>query len=305
MTSISPLQLRKFSELDSVMPRLLGVMNALAASAGDILDAKLISAPSYEIPRRLSAILGHIDSILDALTVQGNVDTAACLRDTQALMTDIASATEYLRTIVNAIADRPGGRRSEAALGKKLDQLANRSFKAPINKIKHDGFELAWVTFIFEDPPCVVPGFVVNGLIERRQIGPASFRFGDSIAEGYSFSLFLRRAFEIFYLQCDLIEQLMREAFRAELDEQDVIPPQAGPRELVERIVIRLALLPLIGFPNEKKDEVPEFVVSAGTIYVGAGRKMQFPGGRCRVQTRVTVRQDHVFRMPFWINRQR
>lgn len=301
MTSATLHQLRQFSDLNSVMPRLLGVMSVLGTSAGDILDAALISAPSYEIPRRLSSILGHIDRILDALTAQGDVDTAACLRDTQALMTDISAATEYLRAIVNAIADRPGGRRSEAAVGKKLDQLANRSFKVPINKIKHDGFELAWVTFIFENPPRLVPGFAVNGLIERRQIGPASFRFGDSIAEGYSFSLFLRRAFEIFYLQCDLIEQLVREAFRAELDGQKVIPPHAGARELVERIVIRLALLPLIGYPNESKDRVSELVVYAGTIYVGASRKIQFPGDPCRVQTQLTVREDYAFRMPFWI----
>lgn len=301
MTSTSLHQLREFSDLNSVMPRLLGVMNALETSVGDILDARLISAPRYEIPRRLSAILGHIDKILDALSVQGDVDTAACLRDTQALMADISSATEYLRSIVNAIADRPGGRRTEAAVGKKLDQLANHSFKAPINKIKHDGFELAWVTFIFENPPRMVPGFIVNGLIERRQIGPANYRFGDSIAEGYSFSLFLRRAFEIFYLQCNLIEQLVREAFPTEFEERDVIPPHAGPRELVERIVIRLALSPLIGYPNESKDDVLNLVMFAGTIYVGASRKMQFPGGPCTVQTQMTVRQDYAFRMPFWV----
>jgi hypothetical protein len=301
MMSVPTDQLRQFSDQNSVMPRLLGVMNALEGSVGELLDTALVSDPCYEIPRRLGAILERVDRILDAVTVPGQIDTVACLRDTQALMTDISSSTEYLRTIVNAIANRPGGKKSEAAVGKKLDQLANRSFKVPINKIKHDGFELAWVTFIFESPHREVPGFAVNGLIERRQIGPASFRFGDAIAEGYSFALFLRRAFEIFYLQCDLLEQLVLDVFGAELSGQDIVAPEAGPRGLVEQIVIKLAMLPLLGFPNEAKDDVPDLVVSAGTIFVGTGRKMQFPGGACRVQTQITVRKGYTFRMPFWV----
>lgn len=113
--------------------------------------------------------------------------------------------------------------------------------------------------------------------------------------------MFLRRAFEIFYLQCDLVEQLVLDVFGAELSGQDIVAPEAGPRGLVEQIVIKLAMLSLLCFPNETKDDVPDLVVSAGTIFVGTGRKMQFPGGACRVQTRITVRKGYTFRMPFWV----
>ena len=302
MPSDSADEMRRFSGLNSVMPKLLGVISTLEASAGAILEEALISDPSYEIPRRLTDILGHISSILDTLEVPGEVDTGACLRTTQALMADVSSATEYLRSIVNAIASRPGGRRAEAAVGKRIDQLAARSFKMPINKIKHDSFELGWVAFFFESQRRVVPGFVVNGLIERRQIGPASFRFGEAIAEGYSFSLFLRRAFEIFYLQCDLVELMLCEVFRAELEKSTIVSSDPGPRDLVEKINIRLALLPLIGFPNEINDVVPAIVVSSGTIYVGTGQKMQFPGGTCQVQTHISARKGYSSRMPFWMH---
>lgn len=291
---------RKLGDTDSVLPRLIGLMDTLSDSAGSALDAALIEAPTYELPRRFHRLLELVAEIAGSITNAGTIDREAVLQDVERLMHAISSFAEYLGSILRALGEHHGQQKHTKAAAQKIGQLINQQFKVPINKIKHDGFTLGWLSITHDDQP-PVHGFAVNGLIKPRTFGPASFRFPSAIAEGYSFSLFLRRATETPYELCDLVESAVRHLYRNELHHKETLPSRSGSKILAEVVSRQLSYMPFTGFPNEHMARVPELGVAGGSLLVLRTRMLRFPKGAYTVSSHLRARQGYTFKLPYWV----
>lgn len=275
-------------------------MRNLTVSAGVVLDEALIFNPGLEIPRRLGLILEKMDEIAQHTIDVDEPDQARVLKATTELMYEISTGTEYLRSILGALASHKGMEKKISHLAvKTIDRLAALEFKVPLNKIKHEGFELAWVTLV-PDGKKPVHGFTVNGLVRPKVIGSGHHRFGKALSEGYSFSLFLRRAIEVFFLQCQQVEEAVRTMFAKELQSAPGQPAEGGPQQMARRVVERLALLTFDGFQNEHLQRVSELAFVDGSIVIVRTRMLRFKVSGYTVRSHVVARGGHAFQLPFW-----
>lgn len=212
----------------------------------------------------------------------------------------ISSFAEYLVSILRALGEIRGQQKLSKAAAQKISQLINQQFKVPINKIKHDGFALGWLS-ITHDGQAPVHGFAVNGLIEPRTFGSASFRFPNAIAEGYSFALFLRRATEAPYELCDVVESAVRQIYRDELRDKETLPSFLGSNALAEVVARQLSYMPFIGFPNEHMARVPELGFASGALLILRTRMLRFPKGAYTVSSYLIPRQGYTYKLPYWV----
>ena len=293
---------KRLSDSFSALPALVALMQALDGSAGAVLDESLVSEPDYEIPRRLNRILDHVLTLAEGAIDVEDPDRETVLGATKELMFEISSATEYLRSILSELgksqsAEKKISRPAQAA----IDKLAALEFKVPHNKIKHDSFDLEWVT-VTGDGRKPLHGFTVNGLVEPKVIGSGHHRFGTAaLSEGYSYSLFVRRATEIFYRQCQEVEAAVRKMFAKELQGSPVLSaPNAGPQTTIGRIVDRLSRQPFEGFENEHRQQVPELAFADGSLVVVRTRMLRFTSAGYTVSSHMTARKGHAFRLPYW-----
>lgn len=290
----------RLGDTNSVLPRLFGLMITLSDSAGHVLDDALIEAPTYELPRRFHLLLELVAKIGEAVTLDEVKDRDAVLQDVEQLMHLISSTAEYLGSILRALGEYHRQQKYCKTAAQKLSHLINLQFKAPINKIKHEGFALGWIS-IKHDGQAPVHGFAVNGLIEPRTIGSAGFRFPNAISEGYSFSLFLRRAAEVPYELCDIVELAVRHLYRDELQHKEMVPSISASGTLAEVVARNLSYLPFTGFPNEHMAHVPDFGIDGGALRLLRTRMLRFPKGAYTVSSYLHARQGYTFKLPYWV----
>lgn len=294
---------KRLSGAGSVLPTLVGVMGALAGSAGELLDQALIAAPNYEIPRRLDRIFGLIEGIGSAVIDVREPDWEKPLSETETLMHEITSASEYMRSVVNCLAKYHGAEKATRAALAELSNMVNLQFKVPINKIKHEGFELQPISFTHDGRP-PIHGVVVHGLVDVRTTGSAHVRYKDAISEGYSFALLLRRAAEMLYLQSDLVETVVRQLYREDLAGAGLGQMEPGPTLQVVRALSILSRLLFEGLPNEHKGRVAELDFVDGSVVLVRSRLLRFnKKDAYTVTTSVRHRAGHTFRIPFWQQR--
>lgn len=291
---------RKLGGTNSVFPRLVGLMNTLSDSAGTALDSALVHAPTYELPRQFERLLELIAEIAGSITSAGTIDQDAVLHDVEQLMHSISSFAEYLGSILRTLGEHKGQQKYSKVAAQKISQLINQQFKVPINKIKHEGFTLGWLS-ITHDGRAPVHGFAVNGLIERKTFGSASFRFPSAIAEGYSFSLFLRRAVETPYELCEVVDSAVRFLYRDELREKEISPSPQGSKALAEVLAKQISYMPFTGFPNEHMTHVPEIGLDEESLLIVRTRMLRFPKGAYTVSSHMVARKGYTFKLPYWV----
>lgn len=212
----------------------------------------------------------------------------------------ISSLAEYLGSILRALGEHHGQQKHCKASAQKIGQLINQQFKVPINKIKHEGFTLGWLS-ITHDGHAPLHGFAVNGLIQPRTFGSASFRFPNAVAEGYSFSLFLRRATETPYELCNVVELAVRHLYHDELRRKEMVPVPPGSNAVAEMVARQLSFMPFTGFPNEHMARVPDVGVDGGALLLLRTRMLRFPKGPYTVSSYMLARQGYTFKLPYWV----
>jgi hypothetical protein len=290
---------RGLGDIDSVLPRLVGLLDALSDSLGSALDDALVSEPTYELPQRIYRVLELISDAAAAVSIAEEPDRSVVLHKVQQLMNEIASLAEYLSSVLRVAGEKMGAEKYIKATSQKLGQLINVQFKVPLNKIKHEGFFLGWLT-ITHDGQAPLHGFAVNGLIERRTIGPASFRYPNAVAEGYSFAFFLRRATVSLYELCDLVDAAIRHLYSKELGQKSTQPARPGSLAHAEAVVRELSYMPFQGFPNEHMNKVPELGIVGNEIVLLRTRLLRFPDSPHTVSTNIVARKGYTFRLPYW-----
>lgn len=290
---------RGLGDFDSVLPRLVGLLDALSDSLGSAIDDALVSEPAYELPQRIYRVFELISEAAAAVSIAQEPDRDLVLHKVQQLMNEIASLAEYLSSVLRVAGENMGAEKFIKSTSQKLGQLINVQFKVPLNKIKHEGFALGWLT-ITHDGQVPLHGFAVNGLIERKTIGPASFRFPNAIAEGYSFAFFLRRATVSLYELCDLVDAAIRHLYSAELGRKGVTTSRPGSLPPAEAVVRELSFMPFQGFPNEHMNKVPELGIVGNEMVLLRTRMLRFANGPHTVQTYIIARKGYTFRLPYW-----
>ncbi len=294
-------KLRSLSAEGTTLPGLVRTINLLDSAKREHLDNELVPDPAYEIGARLERILRLVVSIGGQLPYQTGRYEQQALKETEQLMLEITSATEYLRLIGSKLGDisPPGKAKNFKAANQAIDREVNLLFKAPINKIKHEGFELGWIEVTYGDG-VPIAGFSVNGLIRPKTTGPAAFRYGsNAIAEGYSFAFLLRKAVQAFYQQCDILEKSIRQTFSLQPKPQPSEQPP-GPAILVGEVLKCISLLPYQGFPNEHHAEVLDLFLEDGAIKIARARWLKTSKLDYSVQSHVVARTGHTFQLPYW-----
>lgn len=291
---------RKLGDTNSVLPSLVGLMMTLSDSAGTALDNELVHAPTYELPRQFQLLMELTASIAGSITSVETIDQDSVLQDVERLMHAFSSSAEYLGSILRILGENRGQQQYVKAPIQKLSQLINQQFKAPINKIKHEGFTLGWLS-ITHDGQAPVHGFAVNGLIDRKTFGSANSRFPKAIAEGYSFSLFLRRAIETSYELCEVVDSAVRFLYRDELCQKNISPSPQGLIALASTIAQKLSYIPFSEFPNEHMARVPELSIEGECLLIVRTRLLRFPKGPYSVSSQLIARQGYTFKLPYWV----
>lgn len=291
---------RRLGGPNSVLPSLVGLMMTLSDSAGAALDDALVHAPTYELPRQLQRLMELTASIAGSIANVEAINQDSVLQDVERLMHATSSFAEYLGSILKTLGEHKGQQKYVRSPTQKINQLINQQFKVPINKIKHEGFALGWLS-ITHDGQAPVHGFAVHGLIDRKTFGSASSRFPSAIAEGYSFSLFLRRAIETPYELCDVVESAIRSLYRDELRHKDISPPPQGPTALATTLAQKLSYIPFSGFPNEHMAHVSELAMENETLLVVRARLLRFPKSAYTVSSTLIARQGYTFKLPYWV----
>jgi len=294
------------SQKNLPLPPLCDSSSRLLPDAQQRLDEKLLPRLGPELASNFWGLVRKLDAMLkdvffaNAQRPEANEARHRLLESMQAIMHDLSALTEYLGDVL-ATAIPSAGKKNKAANRDKdkLEAIVNRTFKVPINLVKHARFRLQWLE-CFTDSE-MTTGFILGGIVEPYHHGPASHRY-PGVAEGYSFAFILRQVLPSYFRLCEIAEEALVEAkLFGPIDEAKPVGSLSLDLALLQTVVDRLAALPVRGFPNEANTRVPQLVLKDHALAVGTQfRLLGFKAG-CRFSYEATAVNGQAFRIPYWL----
>jgi hypothetical protein len=270
------------------------------------LDAELLRVPQAVVSEHFWLAVRRLDEMLGPVLFVARKGAEASRRrrvldEVMALMHGMSALVGYLDNVARATLPSAGKKNKPAKdVLTQMENTIDRTFKVPINLVKHAQHQLAWV----EQSTLHVrtAGFIVFGAIESGVRGSA--HGSRPIEEGYSFAFLLRSVLPAVFDVCRICE--------AALDAWGLLEPverssaEQGTSEdrvaQLRRVLDLCASLPSAGFPNELGRAVLDLELTGCQVSVKKGFDLEILEESRTTSLEVdALRQGDTVKLPYWM----